>query len=129
MQTTYQNLISKHLDDFSVISKPTPFQKMKGFELKSKVNINVWTHSGGHIYPIRVSKTKFTKSVDLLIVVDKNNNEIEHRMCIVDLSRCLNMSNSKASFICRWCVNNFSSQKVLDTHKARCQINSPQGIL
>jgi len=129
LQNTYKYLIPNHLDELSILTDPTPFHQIKPFERAAQVNINVFTHEESKVYCIRVSKTNYERSIDLLIVQDVSNPDLSHWCAIINLSRLLRLRRCGTSHICRFCLNPFSSARVLEKHKSLCLVNGVQGNL
>ena len=80
------------------------------FELNFYQDKNEWKHN---LIPIEISKNESDKVVDLLIY--KN-----HYALIKKLNVFLGDHNK--SFICRRCLNSYTSENMLTLHKPNCEI-------
>ena len=68
----------------------------------------------GLVYPVHVSDKKFEDCMDLLLIADENKS---HYVYIQDFNRfmCNKTKHNKKHF-CRYCLQSFSSERVLVTH-------------
>ena len=70
-------------------------------------------------YPVYVSNEKFENCMDLLLIKDENKSRYVH---IKKFNRFMcdkTKTNNKIHF-CKYCLQCFSSEKVLQEHKENC---------
>ena len=80
------------------------------------------------VYPVYVSNQKFKDYVDLLLITNKNKS---HYAYIKDFNRFMcNKTKCETKWnFCEYCLQCFSSEKVLIEHKENCLIiNGKQSI-
>ena len=70
-------------------------------------------------YPILVSDQKFKDCMDLLMITDKNK---PHYVYIKDFNRfmCNTTQNKNKKHFCKYFLQCFSSEKVLEEHQKTC---------
>ena len=95
---------------------------------KKDISINVYCYENRLVYPVYLSDQKLKICMELLLISDKNNS---HYVYIKDFSRFMcnktNCRNKKR--FCRYCLQCFSSEKVLTEHKKVClKINGKQTV-
>ena len=128
-------LVSKHLKKVCVdlgldqIKMPVSMKDIPKIEKIFNVSINVFGHRGSDIYPIQVSKEQHsTKHVDLLYTNDEKTN---HYVLIKNFNK-LNFKitkHNKKQHFCRYCIQHFSSDKILQEHVPNCiTISETQGV-
>ena len=95
---------------------PVELKDIEKFEKNNPgICINVFGF-GKNVYPLRVSKVKGGRYVDLLLISDE---EKKHFCVIKNLSRLLSSQLSgkeHEKFVCRRRLNYFSSEEKLETH-------------
>ena len=80
------------------------------------------------VYPVYLSDQKFDDSMDLLLI---SNNFVSHYVYIKDFSRLMfnKTKNKNKKYLCKSCLQCFSSKKVLIQQKEDCQtINGKQNV-
>ena len=80
------------------------------------------------IYPVRISDQKFEDCVDLLVIADKNKS---HYVYIKGFNRfmCNKTKCRTKTHFCRYCLQCFTSERVLIEHKESClKINGKQTV-
>ena len=128
------------------IEFPMTLPQISKFEKNNVISVNVFglemdSKSNFSVVPIRVTKQKLEKHVNLLIIQDKyfptvndfepmSDNEYEqveikyHYCYIKNLSRLLSLQLSKKDhkkFFCDRCLNYFNSQDKLNDHAVECE--------
>ena len=71
---------------------------------------------------------KNLKTINLLLIADENKS---HYVCIKDFNRfmCNKTKNKNKKYFCRYCLQCFSSEKVLEEHQKVClKINGKQSV-
>ena len=106
---------------------PVSVKDIPKIEKQFNVSINVFGHKDSDIYPIRITTEDCKKHVDLLYT---ENEKTSHYVWIKDFNT-LNFkktnSNKKHHF-CRWCIQHFTSEKILDKHIDICKKNGAQAV-
>ena len=80
------------------------------------------------VYPVYVSNKKFENCMDLLLITDKNKS---HYVYIKSFNRfmCNETKNNNKKHFCKYCLQCFSSEKVLQEHKENYLIiNGKQSV-
>ena len=85
-------------------------------EKKNNICINVFCYENKLTFSIYVSDQKFENSMDLLLVIDENKS---HYVYIKDTNRFMlrKTKNKKRKYICKSCLQCFSSKNVLTIQK------------
>ena len=78
------------------------------FKLKFHQHQNKWKHK---LLPIKVIKNESDRVCDLLIY--KNQYVLNKKLRIF-------LGNHKCNYVCRHCLNSYTSQNVLNKHKQQC---------
>ena len=97
-------------------------------EVKNNICINVFGYENKLVFPIYVSDQKFEDSVDLLLLIDDHQS---YYVYITDFDRFMfhKTKNKNKKWICKSCLQCFSSEKVLIKHKEICfSINGKQSV-
>lgn len=113
------------------IDFPVKVNQIPKFEKQNKLSINVigYDEEEDHFFPVYISSMKnAVLEIDLLKL---NCFEDSHYVLIRSLSRLLARTKCKGHkyFFCRYCLQGFLSQKVLDNHKQLCSHHHPQSTL
>ena len=117
-------IIANYLD-YSDVDFPISKKDYCKIEDKNSVCINVFSYDNGIIYPIHVSSKKVSNSMDLLLIFSKNKS---HYVYIKDFNRLMfkKSKNKNKKFICRHCLQYFSSESILVEHKEDCLVINGQ---
>ena len=107
-----------------------PFSKKDYCKIEKKNNIciNVFCYENDLNYLVDVSDQKFKNCLDLLLIANENKS---HYVYIKDFNRfmCNKTKNEKKKYFCKFCLQCFSSEKVLQEHKGNCSvINGKQTV-
>ena len=95
---------------------------------KNNICINVFRFENNWPYPVHVSNEKFEDCMDLLLITDDNKS---HYVYIKDFNRfmCNKTKNKNKKHFCKYCLQCFSSGRVLVEHKETClKINGKQSV-
>ena len=114
--------------DYSGIEFPVTTKQYNKIEKQNEININVFGYENKQPYPIFVSKEKYDKHMNLLLVTEDDN---KHYVFIKDFNRFMyNQTKHKESkHFCMYCLQCFSSERVLNNHRDNCiQLNGEQAI-
>ena len=114
--------------DYSGIEFPVTVKQYNKIEKQNEININVFGYENKQPYPIHVSKEKYEKQMNLLLITEDEN---KHYVLIKDFNRFMfnqTKHEHKKNF-CMHCLQCFSSEEVLNNHKNNCiQVNGEQAI-
>ena len=114
--------------NYSGIEFPVTIKQYNKIEKQNNININVFGYENKQPYPIYVSKEKNEDFLNLLLITKDENN---HYVLIKDFNRFMyniTKHDGKKHF-CMYCLQCFSSERVLTNHKENCiQINGTQSI-
>ena len=114
--------------DYSGIEFPVTTKQYNKIEKQNEININVFGYENKQPYPIFVSKEKYDKHMNLLLITEDKN---EHYVLIKDFNRFMfnQTKHENRKHFCMHCLQCFSSEEVLNNHKNNCiQVNGIQAI-
>ena len=114
--------------DYSEIEFPVTTKKYNKIEKKNEININVFGYENKQPYPIYISKEKYEKHMELLLITKDEN---KHYVLIKDFNRFMynQTKHEHKKHFCMHCLQCFSSEEVLNNHKNNCiQVNGEQAI-
>jgi hypothetical protein len=108
---------------------PVSIDQIKRIEDKNNININVLGYKGRKIfYPVRVSKTSYNDTMNLLLIDDNGNN---HYILIKDINRLLHSTtkDKNKKHFCLNCFHNFETEESLQQHRDVClEVNGVQAV-
>ena len=114
--------------DYTNIEFPVTVKQINKIEKQNDMNINVFGYENKQPYPIYISKEKFKDQMNLLLITDDEN---KHYVLIKDFNKFMyNQTKHRArKHFCMFCLQCFSSERVLTDHKENCiQVNETQAI-
>ena len=114
--------------DYSNIEFPVGVKHYNKIEKQNSINISVFGYENKQPYPIYVSKEKYEDHMELLLVTEKEN---KHYVLINDFNRFTynQTKHEHRKHFCMHCLQCFSSDRVLSSHKENCiQVNGTQAI-
>ena len=114
--------------DYSNIDFPVNVKHYNKIEKQNSNNINVFGYENKEPYPIYVSKEKYEDHMELLLVMKDEN---KHYVLIKDFSKFMynQTKHKERKHFCMYCLQCFSSERVLNNHKENCiQINGQQAV-
>ena len=114
--------------DYSGVEFPVSVKHYNKIEKQNSININVFGYENKQPYPIYVSKEKYENNMELLLITE---NENKHYVLIKDFNKFMynQTKHKERKHFCMHCLQNFSSDRVLNNHKENCiQINGTQAI-
>ena len=114
--------------DYSGIEFPVTTKQYNKIEKQNEININVFGYENKQPYPIYVSKEKYDDHMELLLITE---NENKHYVLIKDFNSFMyNKTKHKESkHFCMYCLQCFSSERVLTDHKDNCiAVNGTQAV-
>ena len=114
--------------DYSGIEFPVTTKQYNKIEKQNEININVFGYENKQPYPIFVSKEKYEDHIELLLITE---NENKHYILIKEFNRFMfnQTKHEHKKYFCMSCLQCFSSERVLNTHKNNCiQVNGAQAV-
>ena len=95
---------------------------------KNNICINVFCYENRLTFPIYISNQKFENSMDFLLVTNENKS---HYVYLNDFNKFMfhKTKNKNKKYLCKSCLQCFSSKNVLTEHKEIClNINGAQSV-
>ena len=114
--------------DYSGIQFPISKKQYHRIEKQNKINIIVFCYENKEPYPIFLSEEKYDREMNLLLITENENN---HYVLIKDFNKFkYNQTKHKEKkHFYMYCLQCFSSDRVLNNHKEICiQINGTQAV-
>ena len=114
--------------DYSGIEFPVTTKHYNKIEKQNNININVFGYENRQPYPIYVSKEKYEDCINLLLITEEKN---KHYVLIKDFNSFMfnKTKHKERKHFCIHCLQCFSSEEVLSTHKDNCiQVNGTQAV-
>ena len=114
--------------DYSGIEFPVTTKQYNKIEKQNEININVFGYENKQPYPIFVSKEKYDRQMNLLLITENDN---KHYVLIKDFNRFIfNQTKYEGKkHFCMHCLQCFSSERVLNNHKDNyIQVNGTQAV-
>ena len=114
--------------DYSGIEFPVATKQYNKIEKQNEININVFGYENKQPYPIFVSKEKYERQINLLLITEDEN---KHYVLIKDFNRFMfnQTKHEHRKHFCMHCLQCFSSEEVLNNHKNNCiQVNGTQAV-
>ena len=114
--------------DYSGVEFPVSVKHYNKIEKQNSINISVFGYEDKQPYPIYVSKEKYEDHMELLLITE---NENKHYVLIKNFNKFMyNQTKHKESkHFCMYCLQCFSSERVLNSHKENCiQVNGQEAI-
>ena len=114
--------------DYSGIDFPVTTKQYNKIEKQNEININVFGYENKQPYPIYVSKEKYEDHMELLLITE---NENKHYVLIKDFNRFMfnKTKHEHRKHFCMFCLQCFSSERVLTDHKDNCiALNGTQAV-
>ena len=114
--------------DYSGIEFPVTTKQYNKIENQNEININVFGYEDKQPYPIHVSKEKYEDHMNLLLITENKNN---HYVLIKDFNKFMynQTKHKERKHFCMYCLQCFSSERVLTDHEENCmQVNGTQAI-
>ena len=114
--------------DYEGINFPVLKKDFSKIEQKNNICINVFCCENELTYPVYVSNEEFRMCIDLSLITNENKS---HYVYIKDFNRfmCNKTKNKSKKHFCRYCLQCFSSERVLIEHKETfLKINGKQTV-
>ena len=106
--------------DWTGIGFPVSLRKIKKFESRNQISINVLTVEGKQIYICRKGGD-YDRIANLMLITEGNR---KHYVAIKSLSRLLSSKNNKhngAQYFCTNCLQGYSNESSRDEHVGYCK--------
>ena len=110
------------------IEFPVNVKQYNKIERQNNIRINVFGYENKQPFPVYVSKEKFENQMNLLLITE---NENKHYVLIKNFNRFMynQTKYQHKKHFCMFCLQCFSSERVLKNHKENCiQVNGKQAI-
>ena len=114
--------------NYNGIEFPVATKHYNKIEKQNEININVFGYEDKQKYPIYVSKEKYDDHMNLLLIT---KGEKKHYVLIKDFNKFMfNQTKHKdRKHFCLYCLQCFSSERVLNNHRNNCiQVNGVQAV-
>ena len=114
--------------DYSGVEFLVSVKHYNKIEKQNSINISVFGYEDKQPYPIYVSKEKYEDHMELLLITE---NENKHYVLIKDFNKFMynQTKHKERKHFCMYCLQCFSSERVLNNHKENCiQVNGQQAI-
>ena len=114
--------------DYSGIEFPVSVKQYNKIEKQNNIRVNVFGYEEGQRYPIYLSKEKFHYCLNLLLITE---GERKHYCLLKNFNKFMHnqTKNNGRKHFCMYCLQCFSSERVLNNHKVDCiEINGKQSI-
>ena len=114
--------------DYSGIEFPVSVKQYNKIEKQNNIRVNVFGYEEGQRYPIYLSKEKFYYCLNLLLITE---GETKHYCLLKNFNKFMHnqTKNNGRKHFCMYCLQCFSSERVLNNHKVDCiEINGKQSI-
>jgi hypothetical protein len=97
------------------------------FEKQNDMSINIFGYDKNEIFPVHITKYRFERHVNLLMISENRKN---HYCWIKNLGRLLGDqdSNIRRYHYCPCCLHGFIKKRQLEKHISYCQTHGPQKI-
>ena len=120
--------IKDKIVNYDGIEFPVTIKDYNKIEKMNSININVFCYEENQIFPLYVSKEKFEDHMELLLITDGKN---KHYVLIKDFNKLMynQTKHESRKHFCMYCLQCFSSERVLNNHKENCiQLNGTQAV-
>lgn len=94
------------------------------FENQNEISVNIFDHEKDKVYPLHLTKKRFMRHVDLLVISSGNRS---HYCWIKNFNRLMNNGQrDNQKFYCCYCLHGFTKAKLLNNHMPYCQTHGAQ---
>ena len=125
--TKYDKEYIKKLN-YDKIDFPVCNKNYNKIEKQNDININVFGYESKQAYPLYISKENYTNCMNLLLITKDKN---KHYVLIKDFNKFMynQTKHKERKHFCMYCLQCFSSERILNDHKVNClQVNGTQAI-
>ena len=110
--------------DFSGIEFPLQMKDVSKFENQNEISVNVFGLEKDKVYPLHLTKKRFMRHVDLLVISSGNRS---HYCWIKNFNRLMNNGqHDNQKFYCCYCLHGFWRKRLLNNHVLYCQTHGAQ---
>ena len=102
--------------DYDGFQFPVGEKYFRKLETKNKICINIYCYQNRLTFPSYILDQKFEKSIDLLLVTDENKSHYVY-VKVFDRFMFHKTKNKNKKYICKSCLQCFSSKKCLQSKK------------
>ena len=120
--------IKDKIVNYDGIEFPVTIKDYNKIEKMNSIKINVFCYEENQIFPLYISKEKFEDHMELLLITDGKN---KHYVLIKDFNKLMynQTKHESRKHFCMYCLQCFSSERVLNNHKENCiQLNGTQAV-
>ena len=114
---------------YSGIELPVAVKQYNKIEKQNEISINVFGYEERQRHPVYISKEKFKKHINMLLITEGEN---KHYVLIKDFNKFMfnkTKHQHRKHFCVYYCLQCFSSDEVLNNHKTNCMtINGKQAV-
>ena len=113
--------------DYSGIEFPVNVKQYNKIERQNNISINVFGYEDKQPYPIHVSKEKFEDQMNLLLITKGENKHV----LVKDFNKFMynQTKHKERKHFCMYCLQCFSSERILINHKENClQVSGKKAI-
>ena len=120
--------IQDKIVNYDGIEFPVTTKQYNKIEQQNDIRINVFGYENKQFFPIYISSERYEKHMELLLITEETKT---HYVLIKDFNKLMyNQTKHKdRKHFCMYCLQCFSSERVLNDHKENCiVINGKQAI-
>ena len=120
--------IKDKIVNYDGIEFPVTIKDYNKIEKMNSININVFCYEEHQFFPIYISKEKFKDHMELLLITEGRK---KHYVLIKDFNKLLynQTKHESRKHFCMYCLQCFSSERVLNKHLEICiQLNGTQAV-
>ena len=114
--------------NYEGIEFPVSQKHYNKVEKQNSIRINVFSYANGQLFPIHISKETFKDQMNLLLITEDKK---KHYILIKDFNAFMynQTKHKEIKHFCMFCLQCFSSEKILTNHVNNClTINGAQAI-
>ena len=120
--------IKDKIVNYDGIEFPVTIKDYNKIEKMNSININVFCYEEHQFFPIYISKEKFKDHMELLLITEGRK---KHYVLIKDFNKLMynQTKHGCRKHFCMYCLQCFSSERVLNKHLENCiQLNGIQAV-
>ena len=110
--------------NYKGVAFPVKVKDYNRIETQNSIRVNVFGYENGKTFPIYVSKEKYERELNLLLID-------EHYVLIDDFNRFMFgiTKNKDRKYFCMYCLRRYHTEEALNNHKEVCMvINGAQAV-
>ena len=119
--------------DYSEITFPVTIKQFNKIEKKNNIRINVFGYENKQLFPLHISKENFDDHMELLLITGESESDfLSHYVLIKDFNKFMHNQTKRKErkHFCMYCLQCFSSERVLNEHMENCiTLNGTQAII